>query len=65
MKEKKILESLRKANEAVDQAKKALGAVMQELDDEELEQVSGAGDAYEDFPRVPTQPITPKEREDI
>ena len=65
MKDKKNLESLKKANDAVDQAKTALNSVMQELDDDELDQVSGAGDSFEDFPRVPTQPITQKEREDI
>jgi len=65
MKNKKILESLKQANEAVNQAGKALSSVMRELDDDELDQVSGAGDGTEEFPRVPTQPITDKEREDI
>ena len=66
MKNKKsIIESIRRANEALEQANVALNNVMQELDDDELNAVTGAGDDDSFFPRVPTQPIGEKERNDI
>ena len=57
MKEKKIREALRLAQDAVEQANKALNDVMQELDDDALDGVVGAGNPFADVPRVPTQPI--------
>ena len=53
------------ATESRDEAKRTIEDAGMLLTDDELDQVSGAGDSFEDFPRVPTQPITPKEREDI
>lgn len=56
-KEKNLKERLKKAKEAVTQANEALDNVMQELDDAELGEVSGAGDPFESRPRVSTKPI--------
>lgn len=58
----KIRETIKQAKEAVEQANKALSDVMQELDEEELDeeqlgQVAGAGDLYADYPRVPVDPL--------
>ena len=58
MKDKKILDSLKQAQEAVEQANKALNDAMQELDDAELDNVDGGANPYADYPRVPTQPIS-------
>ena len=52
MKIKKNRESEKQA-----QAQNALADVMQELDDDALNQVSGAGNPFANVPRVPTQPI--------
>ena len=57
MKDKKILDSLKQAQEAVEQANKALNDAMQELDDDDLDAVAGGDNPYEDYPRVPTQPL--------
>lgn len=57
MKGKKIRETLKQAQNAVEQANKALTDVMQELGDDELDQIAGAGNPFGDVPRVPTQPI--------
>ena len=57
MKNKKTWQILRNAKAAVEQANQALESVMQELDDETMDQVSGGGNPFEDIPRVPTQPI--------
>ena len=59
MKDKKILEAIKQAQDAVEQANKALSEAMQELSDDELDAVAGGDDPYEDYPRVPTQPIDP------
>ena len=56
MKIKKIRETLKKAQDAVEQTNKALTDVMEELDDETMNQVSGAGSPF-DRPRVDNQPI--------
>lgn len=60
----KIRETIKQAQEALEQANKALSDVMQELDEEELDeeqlgQVAGAGDEdpYADYPRVPVDPL--------
>lgn len=62
MKESKIRDTLKQAQDAVEQANKALNNAMKELDDRELDTVAGAGDPFEDHPRVPTQPIDPHVR---
>ena len=51
MKDKKTLEALKRAKEAVDQANDALNSAIQELDDEMLDQVAGGGD-FDDTPTV-------------
>lgn len=62
MKDKKIHEALKQAQEAVEQANKVLNDVIQELDQDELDQVTGAGDPFEDVPRVDIKPIDEKPR---
>lgn len=57
MKRKKILESLKQARQAVEQANQALINAMQELNDNELDMVSGAGNPFADSSRVPTHSI--------
>ena len=57
MKDKKIHDTLKQAQEAIEQANKALNNVMQELDDNDLDKIAGGDNPYEDYPRVPTQPI--------
>ncbi len=54
---KKLAETLQNAKEAVSQADKALNDVMQELDLDELDDITGAGNPFGNLPRVPTQPI--------
>ena len=56
MKAKKIKETIKQAQDAAEQANKALNA-MQELGEDELEGSAGAGNPFADVPRVPTQPI--------
>ncbi len=67
--EKKVKEAAKKAKEAVnaaekavEEAKKALEAV-EELSDEDLDKVSGAGDPFEGIPRIDPEPIDPELRE--
>ena len=36
-----------------------------ELTEEELDQASGAGNPFDDLPRVPTQPIDPEGRDKV
>ena len=57
MKKKSILESIKQARRAVEQANQALDNAMQELGDDELDMVSGAGNPFADVARVPTQSI--------
>jgi hypothetical protein len=55
MKDMKIKETLKNAAE---QANKAVGSAMQELGDDELDEIAGAGgNPFARIPRVPTQPI--------
>ena len=54
MKDMKIKETLKNAAE---QANKAVGSAMQELGDDELDEIAGAGNPFANVPRVPTQPI--------
>ena len=65
MKIKKIRETLKKAQDAVEQANNALADVMEELDDETMNKVSGAGNfnPFGDVPRVPLQELTTEQRE--
>ena len=62
MKNKKIREALKRAQDAVTQADKALSGAIQELDDDMMDAVSGAGNPFGDVPRNPTQPIDPGPR---
>lgn len=57
MKDMKIKENLKKAQDAEEQANKALGSVMQELGEDELDEIAGAGNPFANISRVPTQPI--------
>ena len=57
MKDMKIKENLKKAQDAEEQANKALGSAMQELGEDELDEIAGAGNPFANVPRVPTQPI--------
>ena len=43
--------------DAAEQANKAVGSAMQELGDDELDEIAGAGNPFARLPRVPTQPI--------
>jgi len=63
MKDKKIKNAIKQAQDAVDKANKALSDVMRELDDDELDAVAGGDDPYADRPRVPTQEIDDELRE--
>lgn len=54
MKDMKIKETLK---DAAEQANKAVGSAMQELGDDELDEIAGAGNPFAKVPRVPTQPI--------
>ena len=63
MKDQKIRETLKQAQQAVEQANHALNSVMQELDDDALNQVTGAGSPFGDVPRPDPEPIDPKARE--
>ena len=54
MKDMKIKETLK---DAAEQANKAVGSAMQELGDDELDEIAGAGNPFARLPRVPTQPI--------
>ena len=60
MKDKKnILDSLRQAKQTVSEADKALNGAIQELNDDMMDAVTGAGNPFGDVPRNPTQPIDP------
>ena len=50
--------------ENVEKVKDAAEKVMEAVPDEVLEQVAGAGNPFENIPRVPTQPIDSDLRED-
>lgn len=63
MKDQKIRETLKQAQQAVEQANQALNSVMQELDDDALNQVTGAGNPFGDVPRPDPEPIDPEVRE--
>ena len=55
---KDIFKSLRKAQEAVDEANKALGDVMSALDEDTLDKISGGtGNPFATWSRVPTAEI--------
>ena len=56
-KSKKDKEKAMKAQEADMQAKEEKNGAMQEIGDEELGEVSGAGDPFANHPRVPNQKI--------
>ena len=62
MKNQKNRETLKQAQQAVEQANQALNSV-QELDDDALNQVTGAGSPFGDVPRPDPEPIDPKARE--
>ena len=52
----KASEAVKSANDALTEAQTTLSAV-DELSEEELDQVAGGGNPFEDIPRVPPQPI--------
>ena len=60
MKDKKTLEALKRAKEAVDQANDALNSAIQELDDEMLDQVAGGGE-FDDVPTVDEHSYDPND----
>ena len=54
-KKKRLADRIRKASKAIANANEALNEVMQELDLETLDMVTGAGDLFKDRPRSPTE----------
>ena len=54
---KELKERLKRAQDAVTQANEEIDSVMQELDDDTLQELSGAGDPFADRPRVSTKSI--------
>lgn len=60
-KDKKTLEALKMAKQAVDLANNALLAAIQELDDDELDKVAGGGE-FDDVPPVDEHPYDSKEK---
>ena len=56
MKNKKLDKTLKQAKDAAEQANKALSA-MEELGEDELDEIAGAGNPLGNVPRIPTQPI--------
>ena len=54
----KASEAVKSANDALNEAQNAL-KIKEELSDDELDKVAGGDDPYEDYPRVPVQPIDP------
>lgn len=54
----KASEAVKSANDALNEAQTAL-KIKEELSDDELDKVAGGDDPYEDYPRVPVQPIDP------
>ena len=59
----KAKEAVEAAEKAVEEAKKALKAV-EELSDEELSEVAGAGDPFGGIPRIEPEPIDDDLRKD-
>ena len=59
-KDKKTLEALKMAKQAVDLANNALLAAIQDLDDDELDKVAGGGE-FDDVPPVDEHPYDPKD----
>lgn len=57
-KDKKTLEALKMAKQAVDLANNALMSAIQELDDDELDKVAGGGES-DDVPPVIENPYDP------
>ena len=60
-KDRKTLEALKMAKQAIDLANNALLAAIQELDDDELDKVAGGGE-FDDVPPVDEHPYDPKEK---
>ena len=54
---KQIPDSIKKAQETLENAAEALPGEMVEVDLDELDDISGAGNPFGNVPRVPTQPI--------
>ena len=63
-KDKKTLEALKMAKQAVDLANNALMSAIQELNDDELDNVAGGG-KFDDVPPLPRIPTTPMTGQDI
>lgn len=61
-KDKKTLEALKMAKQAVDLANNALVAAIQELDDDELDKVAGGGE-FDDNPVIIEHPYDPKDKD--
>ena len=57
MKDKKNLDALKQAQEAVEQANQTLTDAIQELSDDDLDKIAGGDNPYADYSRVPTQPL--------
>lgn len=57
MKDNKIKETFKQAQDAAKQENKAKNSAMEELDDAALDEIAGAGNPFANIPRVPTQPI--------
>ncbi len=62
MKNKKICETLKQAQQAVEQANQAINSVMQELNLDDLEIVAGGGNPFGDVPRPDPNPLDPNPR---
>ena len=58
--DKKTLEALKMANQAVELANNALNAAIQELDIEDLDRVTGAGE-FDEVPPVDEHPYDPND----
>ena len=61
-KDKKTLDALKMAKQAVGLANNALLAAIQELDDDELDKVAGGGE-FDDVPPVIEHPYDPNDEE--
>ena len=53
-KKKRLADRIRKASKAIANANEALNEVMQELDLDSLDMVTGAGNPFADHPRILT-----------
>ena len=62
MKKKNIRETLKQAQQAVEQANQAINAVMQELDFDTMETVAGGGNPFGNVPRPDPNPLDPNPR---